>query len=170
MLETERLYLQKWGPEDAAAFFRITKSPHVLPAAGCPAIQSEEEALQALRDGYLRDEEYKIVRKDTGEIIGSIGLRFGEDGCSGIDGEPEVGFWLGEAQQGQGYASEALGAILRHARDGLGCPAVWGGHYQQNQRSAKLLGKHGFSLVRVNPCGDTRLGYTLPEAELRLAF
>jgi len=35
---------------------------------------------------------------------------------------------------------------------------------------AALLERFGFSLVRVSPCGDTRLGYTMPEAELRLAF
>ena len=36
--------------------------------------------------------------------------------------------------------------------------------------ASSLLERFGFSLVRVNPCGDTRLGYTMPEAELRLAF
>ena len=38
------------------------------------------------------------------------------------------------------------------------------------QIAVRLLERFGFSLVRVNPCGDTRLGYTMPEAELRLAF
>ena len=170
MLETKRLYLKNWEAEDAPAFFRLTQSPHVLPAAGCPPTKDEEAALQALHEDYSAKEEYKLVLKDSGEIIGSIGLRFGEDACSESFQEPEVGFWLGEAFQGCGYASEALEAILRHAREDLRCPAVWGCHYEKNHRSARLLEKFGVASVRVNPQGDTRLGYTLPEAEMRLAF
>lgn len=170
MLETKRLYLKNWEAEDAPAFFRITKNPRILPAAGCPAMASEEEALQALREDYSSKEDYKLVLKESGEIIGSIGLRFGEDACSESDREPEVGFWLDEAFQGYGYAGEALEAVLRHAREELRCPAVWGCHYEGNVRSARLLERFGFSLVRVNPHGDTRLGYSLPEAELKLVF
>ena len=144
MLETKRLYLKNWEAEDAPAFFRLTQSPHVLPAAGCPPTKDEEAAMQARHEDYSAKEEYKLVLKDSGEIIGSIGLRFGEDACSESFQEPEVGFWLGEAFQG--------------------C------HYEKNHRSARLLEKFGFALVRVNPQGDTRLGYTLPEAEMRLAF
>ena len=81
-----------------------------------------------------------------------------------------MGFWLDEPFQGQGYAGEALEALLGRAKGALGCPAVWGCYYAGNARSARLLERFGFSLVRVNPCGDTRLGYTMPEAELRLAF
>ena len=147
MLETKRLYLKNWEAEDAPAFFRLTQSPHVLPAAGCPPTKDEEAALQALHEDYSAKEEYKLVLKDSGEIIGSIGLRFGEDACS-----------------------ESFQAILRHAREDLRCPAVWGCHYEKNHRSARLLEKFGFASVRVNPQGDTRLGYTLPEAEMRLAF
>lgn len=169
-METERLYLKNWGVTDAAAFFRITSSPSILPATGCPAIADEGAALQVLRDDYSSDETYKIVLKESGEIIGSIGLRFGEDACSERIDEPEVGFWLDEAFQGQGYASEALEAVLSHAREDLHCPAVWGCHYEGNVRSARLLERFNFSLVRVNPHGDTRLGYTLPEAERRLVF
>ena len=170
MLETKRLYLKLWEETDVAAFFRITSNPNILPAAGCPAIEDETAALQAIRDDYSSSEEYKVVLKESGEIIGSIGLRFGEDACSGRQDEPEVGFWLDEAFQGRGYAAEALEAVLRRAREELRCAAVWGCHYEGNLRSARLLEKFGFSLVRVNPRGDTRLGYTLPEAELRLAF
>lgn len=170
MLETKRLYLTHWEPEDAGAFFRITRNPRVLPAAGCPAVASEEDALRELCGGYIAEEEYKLVRKEDGEIIGTIGLRFGEDACSGRPREPEVGFWLDEAYQGLGYAGEALEAVLRRAKEELGCPAVWGCHYEGNERSARLLKRFGFVLVRVNPEGDTRLGYPLPEAELRLVF
>ena len=143
MLETQRLVLTHW---------------------------EEADALRELREGYLAEEEYKLVRKADGAVIGSIGLRFGEDACSGLPAEPEVGFWLDEPFQGQGYAGEALEALLGRAREALGCPAVWGCYYEGNARSARLLERFGFSLVRVNPCGDTRRGYTMPEAELRLVF
>ena len=170
MLETQRLTLTHWEEADADAFFRIVRNPRILPAAGCPAITEEADALRELREGYLAEEEYKLVRKADGAVIGSIGLRFGEDACSGLPAEPEVGFWLDEPFQGQGYAGEALEALLGRAKGALGCPAVWGCYYEGNARSARLLERFGFSLVRVNPCGDTRLGYTMPEAELRLAF
>ena len=170
MLETKRLCLKNWEIGDVADFLRITRNPRLLPAAGCPPTADEEAAQQALLDDYISDEEYKVVLKETAEIIGSIGLRFGEVACSENPREPEVGFWLDEVFQGRGYMSEALEALLRRAKEELCCPAVWGCHYEGNERSAHLLAKFGFSQVRVNPCGDTRLGYTLPEVEMRLVF
>ena len=101
----------------------------------------EADALRELREGYLAEEEYKLVRKEDGAVIGSIGLRFGEDACSGLPAEPEVGFWLDEPFQGQGYAGEALEALLGRAkgaravrrsgdaitRETPGQPACWSG-------------------------------------------
>ncbi len=185
MLETERLLLTNWDERDASEFLRITRNPNILPATGCPVITSLEEAQRALCDEYCAAENYKILLKNAGVngdgssdaergkseiIIGNIGLRFGEDACSESTSEPEVGFWLDEQFQGRGYASEALAEVLRHAQEDLHCPAVWGCHYEGNEKSARVLERAGFVRVRVNPRGDTRLGYTLPEVEMKREF
>lgn len=170
MLQTTRLQLVPWQTEDVQRFYAITKNPKVFLAIGCEAVASLEEARTLLAEEYRRPEEYKIVLRSTGQIIGSIGLRFGPNACSECNEEPEVGYWLAQEHWGRGYASEALNAVLRHAAQDLHCRALWACYFVGNTRSEKVIRKAGFQYVRTNPAGDTRLGFSLPEVECRLSL
>lgn len=69
---------------------------------------------------------------------------------------------------GRGFATEAARRLVGHAFLDLSCSAVWCCHYEGNEASRRVQQKLGFSYVRTNPRGDTRLGYTLPEVESTL--
>ena len=45
MIETERLVLRRWRPEDAESLFEYAKDPEVGPPAGWPPHKSIEEIL-----------------------------------------------------------------------------------------------------------------------------
>jgi RimJ/RimL family protein N-acetyltransferase len=55
----------------------------------------------------------QVVRRDTGLAVGGIGFLHAVDD----DGEAEVGYGLVESAQGQGYASEALAAVVALAKE-----------------------------------------------------
>ncbi|KAB7647845.1 GNAT family N-acetyltransferase [Polymorphobacter fuscus] len=54
-----------------------------------------------------------VRRRDTGAYVGDIGyLEARRTGVDGFDGDPEIGWGLTVAAQGQGFASEAVAAAL----------------------------------------------------------
>ena len=167
MIETERLILGNWQVDDAEALFLLARDPLVGPACGWLPHRSVEESRELIENGPLSSaESYAIRLKATGEVIGSISLK---PPCEHFDvadeRELEVGYWLGSAFWGRGYASEALGAMVSHAFDDLGCPALWCGFFDGNDRSRRCMEKRGFTYVRSFPgferplLGDTALAH-----------
>jgi ribosomal-protein-alanine N-acetyltransferase len=164
-LRTERLLLRPWAPSDAETLYQLARDQEVGPAAGWPAHADVGESLDTIRGVLAAPETYAIVQLRDGALVGCVALRFGEDSCSGLDAEPELGFWVGRPHWGCGYATEAASCMVDRAFADLGCDAVWCCHYDGNARSARVQQKLGFEFVRLDPNGDTRLGYTLPEVE-----
>jgi RimJ/RimL family protein N-acetyltransferase len=57
---------------------------------------------------------------------------------------PEIGYWLGRAFWGEGFATEAAVGALDWARDGWRKRAVRAGHFADNPASGQVLCKAGF--------------------------
>lgn len=165
MLTTERLVLRPWEESDAAELFELARDPEVDPSAGWPPHRSAEESRRVIRDVLSTPENYAVVRKSDRRLVGCIGLKFGEDACSEKQDEPELGYWIGKAYWGNGYAPEAGRRLIAHAFSDLSCAAVWCCRYEGNEKSGRVQEKLGFTHVRTDPEGETRLGYTLPEEE-----
>lgn len=77
-----------------------------------------------------------ITRRDTGAIVGGVGL-IQKD-------EVELGYWLTPTAWGQGYATEAACAMVAFARDSLGLTRIASGHFVDNPASGRVLAKAGF--------------------------
>lgn len=169
LIETERLYLRPWRVEDAEDLYELAKDPEVGPAAGWPAHKDAEESRQIILTVLAAPETYVMIRKEDGNLIGSIGLKFGEDSTSELQDEPELGYWIGRAYWGRGYATEAAKAMIIRAFEECHAHAVWCCHYEGNHRSQRVIEKCGFHYIRTNPEGDTLLGYKLPELEYRIS-
>ncbi len=60
------------------------------------------------------------------------------------DGEAELGYWLGRAWWGNGYATEAAQALVWFAGDALGLRRLTAGHAADNLPSGRVLSKLGF--------------------------
>jgi ribosomal-protein-alanine N-acetyltransferase len=64
---------------------------------------------------------FAIALKETGRLIGGAGL----DGSTGDDSEePALGYWLGEPHWGNGYAREAVAAIIDYGLRNLGMETI----------------------------------------------
>lgn len=74
-------------------------------------------------------------------------LHWAIDAGAGLIGlisvKPDLGYWLGRPFHGRGYMSEAVTAVLAHARQ-IGETRVLSSHFPGNQASRKVLIKAGF--------------------------
>lgn len=119
-LETERLVLRRWEPdEDADAYHAllIASAEHLRPwmpwARDEPLSRAEHldwlcQCAQWAADGtkgYLA-----MLERDSGTLIGSVGLHPARE-----EEIREIGYWLAPAHQGHGYVTEAVEALTRTA-------------------------------------------------------
>lgn len=77
---------------------------------------------------------------EAGTFMGVVGLRF-EDGLL-----PELGYWLGAAYWGRGYATEAARAVVAAAR-AAGIPSLRSRALLTNTPSHNVLRKVGFDII-----------------------
>ena len=75
-------------------------------------------------------------------IIGAVGL-------ANQDSTPELGYWLGAAYWGKGYATEAVHAVIDYAFTDLGHEALQAGARVTNPASRRVLEKCGFQWTGV---------------------
>jgi RimJ/RimL family protein N-acetyltransferase len=110
-IETERLLLRMFRPEDLDELARLLSDPDVVKYVGDGNPVGREEADKALKSiikhwdthGFGR---WATVDKETREFIGFGGLR-------SLFGIPEVVYHLAKAQWGKGLATELGRAALR---------------------------------------------------------
>ena len=152
-LTTERLVLRPWRTSDAYALFSYASDPHMGPSAGWPPHHSAEESLQVLQDVLMVPETYAITIRDrepADEAVGSISLRLGEKSslAIGVD-EGELGYWIGQPFQSQGYMTEAVRALMLHGFDDLGLRTIWAAYRKPNLASWRVQQKVGMHKDRT---------------------
>ncbi|NLI21073.1 MAG: GNAT family N-acetyltransferase [Clostridiales bacterium] len=158
-LTTERLVLRMFDLNDTVDVYAYAQSPAVGPPAGWAPHKSLEESRQTVRHFICQGDVWAIVEKKTGRVIGSIGLH--ADTRRTVENARTLGYALGEASWGLGYATEAAEAVLRFAFEELGCPVVSVCHFPKNTKSRRVIRKLGFL-----PEGTLRLASTLPDGTL----
>ena len=147
-LETERLLLRPWCESDAEECFKYAKDPRVGPTAGWPAHTSVEKSRHFIKSFLMEPETYAIVLKETGLLIGSIGLH--RNDLAEKEDEMELGFWIGVPYWGRGLAPEAAKEMIRHAFKDLHLNRLWCGYYDGNEQSKRVQEKLGFKYQWTN--------------------
>lgn len=147
-IETLNLILRPWRESDAEALYKYASDERIGPAAGWPAHKSVEESLGVIRDVLSAPHTYAVTLKRGGipdEPIGSVGLV--DCRCPDFEEEREIGYWLGVPFWGNGLIPEAVEAMLDCCFDWLGCQRVWCGHFEENQKSKRVIEKCGFDFA-----------------------
>ena len=142
-LETERLILRPPERRDVAtlavlfADFDVSKMtariPYPYRRADAEAFIARAAAIHEGDGGYV----LVVGRKPDGYCLGTVGLER-------KDGDVHLGFALGKFYWGQGYATEAVGRLVRFAFEVLNAPRVAASHALDNPASARVLSKLGF--------------------------
>ena len=113
-LETERLLLREFRPEDFEAWASFCADPEVIRYLwGEPQSRSEAWRAMAMTLGHWALRGYgmwAVERKSDGAFVGRVGM-INPEGWPGL----EVGWTLGKPYWGQGYATEAAAASMRYA-------------------------------------------------------
>ena len=145
-LETERLLLRPFGPDDLEALFAIQADESVARwLYNDPRTLEETRELLARKIGgaALHGEgewlSAAAVLRTTGELIGDVSLHW----ASEAHGQGELGFVVHPEHQGRGYATEASRPLLDFAFGPLGLHRVIGRLEPRNTGSARVLEKLG---------------------------
>jgi len=145
VLETDRLVLRRPHLGDATAVAalandrRIAENTRRIPFP-YTVDDAENFILGSARPGAERA--FLIARRD-GTLVGGCGLGPADTGA------PEIGYWLGVPFWGQGYATEAVRALIDFAFTELGHDGVQAGARVTNPASRRILEKCGFQWTGV---------------------
>ena len=118
ILETERLILRPHGLDDFEGMVRLWTNPDVTQFISGSRPQTEEEVWQRLLRyrglwALLGFGFFALTEKPSGRFIGEAGLAdFHRDITPSLAGHAEAGWALMPQAWGNGYATEALTAIL----------------------------------------------------------
>lgn len=156
ILETPRLVVRRFTPEDAAFTHALVNDPAWLEHIGDRNVRSLEDARAYIQTRVLASYErhgfgmWVVGLRDDGTAIGTCGL-IQREGLADVD----LGFAFLPAYRGRGYALESAAAVLDHAR-ALGMRRVVAIVSPANDRSIRILERIGMTFERmVRMPGDT---------------
>lgn len=145
-METERLILRPFAPEDEAAVLSGIADGELRRLYGLPAELSEGTACRIFAHFSALSTSYALQRKADGAVIGfllDVPAELPAD-----DALPPGGRTLAYATfppyQRQGYMREALRALLDRYGQTRTAPFLHGGHFPDNGASQDLLRSLGF--------------------------
>ncbi len=143
-IETERLLLRPLEMTDAPDIQRLAGDrevaattrdiPHPYEDGVAEAwISSCQEEIAA---GELVS--FAITLRSNGSFLGVIGLHRDANGR-----QAELYYWVGKPFWNQGYATEAVKAVLRHGLADLGLDRLYAAHFTRNPASGRVMQKAG---------------------------
>ena len=159
-LETERLILRMWSKKDAAALYEYAKNPNVGPHAGWKPHESVRESRMIISELFLTNMCWAIVDKESGKVIGSIGLEV--DKIRTDVKSKEMGYSLSENYWKKGIMTEAAKCIIKHAFENLKLDVLMIRTGDANLRSQRVIEKCGFVYE-----GTLRRAYKIYDGSIR---
>lgn len=150
VIETERLVLRHFCPDDAEFILRLLNEPSFKRQIGDKGVKTIEDARQYLRNGPLDSYDRfgyglnMVELKDSGEDIGMCGLVRREE----LD-DADIGYAFLERHWSNGYARESAQAVLDHARQKLGLKRIVAIVRPGNHASIRLLERVGLRFDRM---------------------
>jgi RimJ/RimL family protein N-acetyltransferase len=146
-IETPRLLLRDWTDADAEPFAVLNADPRVMEFFPKALDRAESDTQMAhIRERIATDGlgYYAAEMKETGAFIGFVG-----PGRPNLDAPfmpaIEIGWRLARESWGNGYATEAAGAVVDHAFGSLGLDALVSYTTEWNRRSRRVMEKIGMT-------------------------
>lgn len=154
-LTTKRLLIRPWDDMDVEELYALASNEEIAKWCGWEPHKSINDSLFALHNFLEIKETYAICLKDSGTLVGSIGLILDSRLAKNSD-ECELGFWVGEQYQRNGYAFEAAKEVIRHAFEDLKMKTIWCSYFDGNEKSKGLQEKLGFKYIYTyKKCDDS---------------
>ena len=149
ILETTRLFLREFVPQDADALAAVLGDPVAMQYYPAPYDrQGVEEWIERNRSRYQSDGFglWAMILKDSGALIGDCGCTLQEvEGTNHV----EVGYHVRRDLWGNGYATEAAQACMQYAFTRLGADRVISMIRPENVQSRRVAEKNGMTCERI---------------------
>lgn len=142
MIETPRLILRRPVVSDRPALFGMWADPLVTADLGGPKDEAACVAVLERHAGYAPLGFGVVERRDDAQVIGHVGLKPGAPGTP-IEGLLEIGWMIGRAWWGAGYAAEAATGWLGWAWANRPEPAVHAITGRRNAASRRVMDRLG---------------------------
>ena len=143
-LETERLILRQLSRKDKQRIVSLLNNRNIIDMTGTiPHPYTEKHAMEYINGtllGFERRQKtaFGIVQKRDNLLIGAMGIRYDKEHQRG-----NLGYWIGEAYWGNGYATEALKALMAYEFSYEGLHKIEACHFGENIGSSRVLLKAG---------------------------
>jgi RimJ/RimL family protein N-acetyltransferase len=164
VLETARLILRAPRLGDAKAVATLANDRRIAEnTARIPHPYRLPDAKDWIGGANMREgEETYVITLADGTIVGGCGFDLRDDPA------PDIGYWLGVAHWGKGYATEAVRALVDRAFGDLHYEALQSGARVTNPASRHVLEKCGFQWTGVGLCRIRALSSSAPIDRFRL--
>ena len=159
VLETARLRLRPYEAADALAFFTVLDQSRARLRASFPdrlrAVPTLAEAAAQVaafaHDWYTgRFYVFGIWHRESLAYLGDICL------MPQHGNQAEIGYYLAQAAEGQGYAREALGAIVQFGFEQVQAGRLLIRCFADNERAQQVAQAHGFQLQNHEAAAGSR--------------
>ncbi len=150
-LETARLRLRRSVPADAETISAYRSDPEVHRFQGwertdVEGVRREIEDMAPRAPGEPGGwVQFTVEASERGEIVGDVGLSPDET----EPGVIKVGYTMSPAHQGNGYATEAIGALVDYAFEVLEADVVRAFASAENVPSTRVAEKVGMTLMET---------------------
>jgi len=158
-LETPRLLLRRWRPDDLDTLARWHVDPELMRHMGKPSFTREEVEADFRRfEQHWAEHGFGLwaaEEKASGELVGRAGLAYHRVWSN----DPEVGWLIDRPWQGRGLATEAGAACVEYALGELGFERVVSICTAENAASRRVMEKLGFRVWQdlYDPKHDLKL-------------
>jgi ribosomal-protein-alanine N-acetyltransferase len=145
ILDTARLSLREFTPQDAAFLLRLVNEPGWRRNISKPDVFTLDDALAWAESRLFKPYRelghgfWAVQRREDGALVGMCGL-FRRP----VLPEPDIGYALLAEHEDHGYALEAARGCVAHAKAVLGWRTLMAITAVDNPPSVALLGKLGF--------------------------
>lgn len=171
MLDTGRLRLRPFGPEDAEAVRRLTGDPRIRASmVNLPRIDDPGRARAWIATHHTdwimgKGAVLAVTLAGTGAVVGAVSLALDRSHRRG-----ELGYWIAPEHQRRGYATEATRAVLAYGFDVLDLARIQAMHMAGNRASGRVMEKLGLrpeGTLRSHVLKDGRRHDVVVRATLR---
>jgi RimJ/RimL family protein N-acetyltransferase len=162
VLETKRLCLRAPRLGDAKTVATLANDRRIAEnTARIPHPYKLSDAEDFITRAGKPDEAVFLITLRDKTVIGACGIVLQEK-------VPELGYWLGVEYWGQGYATEALHAVIDYAFTDLAHEQLQAGARVTNPASRRVLEKCGFQWTGVGLCRIRAINSSAPIDRFRL--
>lgn len=155
-LETDRLLLRPFRPEDRTDCFAFLSDPETCHLDGGyePFAEMDREYDALMEKLAGQENRYMVEEKSSRRVVGTIHIF--KDALRRAPAM-EIGYVISPACRRRGYAAEAVGRVIRYLFEETDTVLVTAGAAEGNLPSIALLEKLGFTRE-----GRVRKGFFLP--------